>query len=850
MVRKLCHNRWLAATTVVAVALVPVAAPLARDHGPPPVHAEARPDYAIAKKRLDTLFDGLPKLRMSFDTRDIDVGARARALGPDVDASFAFVRDRIAYQRYRGTLRFALGTLMSRAGNSCDQAALLGALLRRHHRRVRYAVGVLDTATARRLVGMTDQPRVAASRDKLYQRPSRERIAALAGLGFSKDRIAAIAARDRKAAAAVFRYIGGAKAFHAARIEDHLKSAGMSPKAVGFDASPIVAAARRHCWVQVEREGKWVDLDPSFRNAKPGQHFTDAKSTADALPASLAYRLTFTLRIEQRTGKKVKTHVVLRRTALLRGGITSISLRFVPEKAKRGGPLDRTKIGGLLKFKVAWPVLVVDGKPQAGAPFDLKGNKLSRDIRKRTMGGIAKALGSIGFGKKPAKSALGRVVLEMRLAGPGGERWRVERVIAARRGAKTKRAALNLRLQLLGGYHVMATGSRVRSALVRRAMLARAVARRKVYETALDLAYGRIKVTDVLGRAKAKPERRSVMLLRYFATRSALMDAALKFGFPNLVAYPAEPQVAAIRSGIRMAVSRNKTSTVQVHGVDVIANRIRILARPGATANDAWRAATFAIEQGVLDTLTEYVLLADPNAINAVPVLKAATDKKIGLAVLKPSASARQLDPFPATVRPYLRRELKGGYWVIAPKGAVPLGRRKVFAWWRIDPKTGETLGIGPTGEGQGYSERAGTQRIAISTTTPAADFRTEMCVGYVTVATLVFADIEHKPYKTYAKAAAATALCMAGAGAWRQYSMGAPLHSVALGAINGIGNAAEIAIGGAAIAGTFVAIDTGLKGFIAGATDYLHGGHAHPANDPYGWCNDLQDPGCGPKAK
>ena len=116
--------------------------------------------------------------------------------------------------------------------------------------------------------------------------------------------------------------------------------------------------------------------------------------------------------------------MVLRRTALLRGGITSISLRFVPEKAKRGGPLDRTKIGGLLKFKVAWPVLVVDGKRQAGAPFDLKGNKLSRDIRKRTMGGISKALGSIGFGKKrpSPRSAVWswRCALPARAASAGG----------------------------------------------------------------------------------------------------------------------------------------------------------------------------------------------------------------------------------------------------------------------------------------------------------------------------------------------------------------------------------------------------------------------------------------------
>ena len=74
------------------------------------------------KTALVTAFDAL-------DPADWDVADLAAALGPDPDAAFALVRDRIGLDAYAGSLRGAEGTLSARGGNAVDRALLLQALL-------------------------------------------------------------------------------------------------------------------------------------------------------------------------------------------------------------------------------------------------------------------------------------------------------------------------------------------------------------------------------------------------------------------------------------------------------------------------------------------------------------------------------------------------------------------------------------------------------------------------------------------------------------------------------------------------------------------------------------------------
>jgi uncharacterized protein (TIGR03437 family) len=78
--------------------------------------------------------------------------AQAAALGNDTNQIFAFVRDQIAYQAYRGSLRGARGTLWSRAGNSLDRASLLVALLGAAGVPARYVEGTIPVPLQQQLI--------------------------------------------------------------------------------------------------------------------------------------------------------------------------------------------------------------------------------------------------------------------------------------------------------------------------------------------------------------------------------------------------------------------------------------------------------------------------------------------------------------------------------------------------------------------------------------------------------------------------------------------------------------------------------------------------------------------------
>jgi len=73
-------------------------------------------------------------------------------IGCDPVKLFEFVRDKVGFEPYRGSLRGARGTLWSMAGNALDQASLLVGMLRACGIPARYVSGTLDTAHAQDLI--------------------------------------------------------------------------------------------------------------------------------------------------------------------------------------------------------------------------------------------------------------------------------------------------------------------------------------------------------------------------------------------------------------------------------------------------------------------------------------------------------------------------------------------------------------------------------------------------------------------------------------------------------------------------------------------------------------------------
>ena len=55
---------------------------------------------------------------------------------------------------------------------------------------------------------------------------------------------------------------------------------------------------------------------------------------------------------------------------------------------------------------------------------------------------------------------------------------------------------------------------------------------------------------------------------------------------------------------------------------------------------------------------------------------------------------------WPADVRAAILESVNAGNVVVAPRVAQTSGGRNRWAWWQIDPSTGETLGIDDQGRG------------------------------------------------------------------------------------------------------------------------------------------------------
>ena len=130
---------------------------------------------------------------------------------------------------------------------------------------------------------------------------------------------------------------------------------------------------------------------------------------------------------------------------------------------------------------------------------------------------------------------------------------------------------------------------------------------------------------------------------------------------------------------------------------DVVANQIGV--DPAVTDPFALR-----LEQGVLDTNAEALLMTErPTASNAGWAYAASSS---GWATLR-SVNDPQLASLklPDDTRRRIGEDLAAGYVVVAPNAPVAIGTDAFSGWWRIDPRTGQSLGMGGSGWGQDMVE-------------------------------------------------------------------------------------------------------------------------------------------------
>lgn len=667
-----------------------------------------------ALEEFDQYFELIEELRSHLDRSQFELGALVESLDYDAELIATFVSEEIRFEPYRGLLRGAKGTLLSRAGNALDQSVLLATLLKD---------AGLEARIARRRI--SEQQAIELIRQPIKSRndlrvfadlPSTEALVSSISdlIGHPKtspnETDKALEAAARKAQE-MEEQIDRETRF----ILDLLEARDISIGG-GETDSQIIEDTKDYFYVEYRdrASGPWIQLHPVAPNADMFSNGKPLEIFLEEIPEELQHRFRVSVFVEQSLGNRTIDHAILplweRPTANLIGRTltfanTSSTAQTLgdafspaPEKLQQG--IFIPTFGGL-------PVT-------GGLAFDHRGFAVPIDaLQMDSMGALqlfqtvsekagsaVDALSSIGSTATTSSSAKLRAVrMEYAITSPGGAESEYTRYLVNRNVGKaaddsdgsTSSDDEAWLLQLLDLVEiVVAVGEYPEAYLIDRTLqriVESAGAIRKIQETysgsltdlpieiLSDLASFE-RGQDVLWAALTSPTER---------------DSPL---------YRSEPNVMAVRTGFRLDGSSHQGFIE----TDILNNERRTLVHPDTPGDSVRR----QIRSGVRDTHLERVLAGgptgSPEAARITSAFHQARDAGLEPLVLLPEEDARadRLD-IPEALRSYVQEDLQRGNIVILP--ASKWTSETELAWWRIDPITGTTLGIGAEGKGIAATE-------------------------------------------------------------------------------------------------------------------------------------------------
>lgn len=683
----------------------------------------------LTEEEIDLVLEGLEKLNRAIlhayqeiprDT--FDPQAVVDNVGEDRESLFDWVRDETVLISYQGSLRGPVGVLMDRRGNSLDRALLLHELLRLAGFEARLARGKLTENQANEILkNISDtQKNIAHKKPKIdfenlihtyakeYDIATEELQEIHKNLIEEKERISKII-RERVAEQT--------EALSTLLETDQ----GQTLKK---EKASIVANLRDHWWVQVEKNGDWMDLDPTTGDAKPGDSVTPLNKTygIEDLDEDLFHHLTIRVVVERWEEGRLKEETVCEHEMKPSEIIGDrIELRHDPldwpkdeELFNNDTPIQKLK-DTVINLREWIPALTVGPEKFSKQSFTKSGevNKKPGEKKEEKGGGIAGGLmGAFGRSRAKAedKSLLTAEWIEFEIRSPGQPIHKTRRSLfdligPAKRGSSAAEKPqfsndqiLKRNLLILGKTEILPLVCRLSPEFIEylsaREMLSN-------MEVLLNLVEDRnsIENEDIL-----------VQLALISPLPGPLYNLALSRS--SLSRFDSETYLDGLNIFSLQTFLQEDTSEelAEFQKTDIIKNDMAVL--PDSTQDPF----TIRMEQGVLDTNGEVEhLIAEIWTENTAMLFAESLKQGIEWLVIRdvddPMLQKTRMSP---DVRSCIAQDLADGYIAIIPPEPIPINGKPATAWWRIDPRTGTTLGMGPSGSGQALTQYARDVNLAL----------------------------------------------------------------------------------------------------------------------------------------
>jgi hypothetical protein len=701
------------------------------------VEASTRSATPDVNARLGQLFDGLAQAEKLIPRDHFDPDAIVAAVGNDPTALARWVKDRTLLVPYHGTLRGPVGVLMDRVGNSLDRALLLCELLRAAGQqsrlaRARLSGTELDTvvaATGKEPVGETATGAASANANDI-----------LAQAGIDPAALASQQAALRQASQQLDDGVKARVKGQTATLLNVLK-----PYVVSSSTDDVAwqrEALADHWWVQYRDGASWTDLDPLPGGDSIGALVIPASTIAvGGLPNALSHRVRVRVVTEFWKDGTLRAVPVFDFVFTPSQWIGQpVTLRSIPadwpDSQKLLGAPDRSKaIVDAARAQHEWiPVLTFGNKPAFKNSFTDDGQihnvsnpnaltmRLGRNVGKLTnsVDSFSKTLGALPMGSAdsnpkataaPGKSSqvLTAEWVEFEVMSPGLPIEKARRDVFDLVGPEARAARsmpspvfspaqkLDRSLALLGEVELLAVGHQIVPEYVAELRATRLVALRSFL---LNVASGGASAATREPPSSAEPLPGPLFDFAVVRASWSAAPATMYFDRPNIFGYWKTIR-ADDKGGIHARV-----------GYDIISNYL------AARTHDAAAAFEARLAQGVVDTNAEALLIGGCASCevgtNTAESFAGSAGRQHAWTVLAPRSQMSPALNVSSDVRARIGQDLSDGAVVVL---RVPHGPADGDAtWWRIDPRTGRTLGIGADGRGGQWAEYLTLLRVVVTT--------------------------------------------------------------------------------------------------------------------------------------